>query len=79
MRAGYNAGTAPSDRTGAFRPLLLPQGEGGRRQFDDRLGNKAAKLDLEAGVVLPDGRFVALGSGSTARREHARTRSSMPG
>jgi hypothetical protein len=58
------------DRTGAFRPLLLPQGEGGRRQFDDSLGNKAAKLDLEAGVVLPDGRFVALGSGSTARREH---------
>lgn len=57
------------DGTGVFNPLLLPRGEQGRRRFDDSLGNKAAKLDLEAGVVIPDGRFIALGSGSTSRRE----------
>jgi hypothetical protein len=57
------------DGTRVFNLLLLPRGEQGRRQFDDSLGNKAAKLDLEAGVVLPDGRFIALGSGSTSRRE----------
>lgn len=51
------------------RPLLLPRGHAGRRRFGDDLGNKAHKLDLEAGVVLPDGRLVALGSGSTPARE----------
>jgi hypothetical protein len=60
---------ALGDDTGAFRPQLLPWGEGRRRRFDDDLGNKATKLDLEAGLVLPDGRFVALGSGSSSRRE----------
>lgn len=54
---------------GEVVPRLLPWGEGRRRVFDDGLGNKHAKLDLEAGLVLPDGRFVALGSGSTSRRE----------
>lgn len=55
---------------GCVEPRLLPWGEGQRRTFDEGRGNKAAKLDLEAGLVLPDGRFVALGSGSTPRREH---------
>lgn len=53
--------------------ITLPAGPGGRRQFDDALGNKADKLDLECVVRVPsrdDTRLlVALGSGSTARRE----------
>lgn len=57
------------DDVGRVEPQLLPWGEDRRRVFDDVRGNKAAKLDLEAGLVLPDGRFVALGSGSTSRRE----------
>lgn len=57
------------DEAGRVDPRLLPWGEGQRRTFDEGRGNKAAKLDLEAGLVLPDGRFVALGSGSTPRRE----------
>jgi hypothetical protein len=54
---------------GAVRPVLLPPHASGLRAFDDSLGNKDDKLDLEAGVTLPDGRFVAFGSGSTAARE----------
>jgi hypothetical protein len=50
-------------------PLLLPAGPNGARVFDDAHGNKKQKLDLEACVVLPDGRLVALGSGSSAKRE----------
>jgi hypothetical protein len=57
------------DDAGGVEPRLLPWGEGRRRTFGDELGNKHAKLDLEAGLVLPDGRFVALGSGSSPRRE----------
>jgi hypothetical protein len=57
------------DAEGRVHPRLLPWGEGQRRVFDDALGNKPAKLDLEAGLVLPDGRLVALGSGSTPRRD----------
>lgn len=56
--------------TGAIEPILLPEGSDGRRTFGDALGNKALKMDLEACVTLPDGRFVAFGSGSTDRREH---------
>ena len=37
--------------------------------FDDTLGNKRDKLDLEACVTLADGRLVAFGSGSTPERE----------
>lgn len=48
--------------------LLLPPGADGRRLFGPSLGNKAHKLDLEAAIVLPDGRFVAFGSGSTPAR-----------
>ncbi len=47
----------------------LPAGPGARRQFDDTLRNKRAKLDLEAAVVLPPDRLIAFGSGATSRRE----------
>lgn len=49
-------------------PLLLPRGEGDRRRFDSSQGNKRHKLDLEAAVVLPDGRLVVFGSGSLPAR-----------
>jgi hypothetical protein len=55
------------------RAIPLPAGEGGRRQFDDRRGNKRHKLDLESCVAVPDEGgtlLVALGSGSTRHREH---------
>jgi hypothetical protein len=54
---------------GAVLPILLPRGEARRRMFGDDTHNKHAKMDLEAGVVLPDGRLVAFGSGSTPARE----------
>jgi hypothetical protein len=50
-------------------PLLLPAGPNGARVFDDAHGNKKQKLDLEACVALPDGRLVAMGSGSSLQRE----------
>jgi hypothetical protein len=53
-----------------LRPVLLPPHESGQRVFDDTLGNKHLKLDLEACVILPDGRFVAFGSGSLPAREN---------
>jgi hypothetical protein len=59
--------------TGATHAVPLPPGDDGRRQFEDRRGNKHLKLDLEACFVAPDERgeplLVALGSGSTSRRE----------
>jgi hypothetical protein len=59
-----------SGRTGA---ITLPAGEAGLRQFDDIRGNKRYKLDLESCLTL-EGRdgtiLLALGSGSTSRREH---------
>jgi hypothetical protein len=58
-----------SDASEPLEPWLLPRGEGGRRRFEDALGNKRHKLDLEAAIVLPDGRLVAFGSGSTLARE----------
>ena len=60
------------DATGGVTAIPLPRGEGGQRLFDDTRGNKAAKLDLEACVVLEVGGgpcLVAFGSGSTPRRE----------
>lgn len=55
--------------------VTLPFAVDGRRQFDDRRGNKAQKLDLEACATLPDDHgdplLLALGSGSTPQREHA--------
>lgn len=56
----------------SVRAIPLPAGPGGRRQFDDRRGNKAHKLDLEACVAIDteDGvLLIALGSGSTLERE----------
>jgi hypothetical protein len=64
-----NALALLDEGSGRVTPLVLPAGPGGQRQFSERRGNKAAKLDLEACVVLPDGRLLALGSGSTAARE----------
>ena len=65
--------------TGEADAVPLPAGEGGRRQFDDTRGNKHHKLDLEAVFVAPDASgeplLVALGSGSTARRERVVTAS----
>ncbi len=59
--------------TALVHAVSLPAGEDGRRQFDDRRGNKHLKLDLEACFVAPDDGgepvVVALGSGSTPRRE----------
>ena len=55
--------------TGSALPLLLPEGPQGARVFDDAHGNKKQKLDLEACVELPDGRLLALGSGSSRKRE----------
>ncbi len=50
-------------RLGPPRPLHFAQADEAR----DR-GNKAAKMDIEACVVLPDGRLLAIGSGSTPAR-----------
>jgi hypothetical protein len=60
---------AVMDASGCFVPLLLPPGADGRRSFDDTIGNKHLKMDLEAAVVLPDARVLAFGSGSTRARE----------
>jgi hypothetical protein len=49
--------------------VILPARGTTRRQFDDTLGNKDDKLDLEACVVLPRDRLVAFGSGSLPVRE----------
>jgi len=54
------------------RAIALPAGYEGRRLFDDRRGNKAHKLDLEACVAVEhagDTLLLALGSGSTRSRE----------
>ena len=62
--------------TGLAGAVSLPAGPGGARQFDTARGTKHLKLDLEACVALPargvhGGTLVALGSGSTPRRERA--------
>ena len=52
--------------------IPLPAGAEGRRQFDDRRGNKTHKLDLEACVAVDTDEgtiLLAFGSGSTAARE----------
>ena len=56
------------------RAIALPTGHEGLRLFDDRRGNKAHKLDLEACVAVEhegDTLLIALGSGSTPSREQA--------
>ena len=60
---------AARDGSGSVEPVLLPRHPSGRRVFDDTLGNKREKLDLEACVTLPDGSLVAFGSGSSPVRE----------
>jgi hypothetical protein len=60
---------AVMDASGCIKPLLLPPGADGRRSFDDTIGNKHLKMDLEAAVVLPDARILAFGSGSARARE----------
>ena len=57
---------------GTVTAIALPVGAGGRRRFEERLGNKGDKLDLEAAVVVEGAhglRLVAFGSGSTLRRD----------
>jgi len=52
--------------------LPLPRGPGGRRRFEERIGNKGDKLDLEACVVVKGelgDELWAFGSGSTPLRE----------
>lgn len=65
-----NALALLDEKTGSVAPLVLPAGAGGHRHFSEQRGNKASKMDLEACVVLPDGRLLAVGSGSTPAREH---------
>jgi len=60
---------AVRDGSGVVRAVLLPPHASGRRVFDDTLGNKHEKLDLEACVTIADGRLVAFGSGSLPARE----------
>ena len=60
---------AVMDTSNCIVPLLLPPGADGRRSFDDAIGNKHLKMDLEAAVVLPDARLLAFGSGSARARE----------
>ena len=52
----------------AVDPIALPRGANGKRRFEERLGNKADKYDLESCTVI-DGVVYAFGSGSTAKRE----------
>ena len=56
--------------SGTGRALRLVAPVEGHDTFDEASGTKALKPDLEAVVALPDGRTLALGSGST----HARMR-----
>lgn len=59
-------------QTGVAECITLPAGDGGLRQFDDARGNKAFKNDFESLVAVSSGdnvRLLAIGSGSTLRRE----------
>jgi hypothetical protein len=53
---------------GGAMSIALPRGRAGRRRFEDALGNKADKLDLESCIVIA-GELWAFGSGSTETRE----------
>lgn len=55
----------PSPMGGAVTAIALPHAVDGRRRFEVALGNKLAKLDLEACLAL-DGALWAFGSGSIA-------------
>jgi hypothetical protein len=54
--------------TGVAEGVPLPVADG-VRQFGVARGNKKRKPDLESVLTLPDGRLLALGSGSTRARE----------
>lgn len=59
-------------RGGRVHAIALPADELGQRLFDDGRGNKSAKLDFEASLVLqgPSGpRLIGFGSGSSPQRE----------
>lgn len=55
--------------SGMTAAVLLPPGPDGRRAFGRSDHDKKLKMDLEACTVLPDGRLLALGSGSSPNRE----------
>jgi hypothetical protein len=63
-----NALAVVETEQGGVSAVLLPAHESGMRVFDDVLGNKRDKLDLEACVTL-HGMLIAFGSGSTPARE----------
>jgi hypothetical protein len=68
--------------SGRADSVPLPAGPGRRRQFDEGRGNKHYKLDLEACVVVPGAGgdlLVALGSGSSPRREQVAVVRGLPG
>jgi hypothetical protein len=54
--------------SGSGRALRLVAPVEGHDTFEEASGTKALKPDLEAVVALPDGRTLALGSGSTPAR-----------
>lgn len=67
---------------GTVVSVALPPGPGGARLFDDLRGTKRLKLDLEACLALEDrGEQVvlALGSGSTERRQRVAVVRGLPG
>ncbi|RZO54642.1 MAG: hypothetical protein EVA89_27595 [Sandaracinaceae bacterium] len=53
---------------GGLDALPLPAGPGGARIFEERLGNRDDKPDLESAVTLPDGRALLFGSGASPGR-----------
>jgi hypothetical protein len=55
-------------RNGVGTPLRLFPAVAGHDAFDEACGTKELKPDLEAVLTLPDGRTLALGSGSTPAR-----------
>jgi len=57
--------------SGSGRSIRLVPPVRGHDTFDEASGTKALKPDLEAVVSLPDGRTLALGSGSTPARMRA--------
>ena len=59
---------AVMDASSCVVPLLLPPGADGRRSFDDTIGNKHLKMDLQSALVLPDARVLVFGSGSSRAR-----------
>ncbi|MDQ3257789.1 MAG: hypothetical protein M3R15_28530 [Acidobacteriota bacterium] len=58
--------------SGEVSAIALPAGVAGRRQFDDRRGNKRFKMDLESCALVShaaDDWLVAFGSGASPSRE----------